>query len=275
MKSLIRFLMIIGMLIAIAGCAEKKTEVKPIRLGDLNDLDKTTVGDINMKTVKEVDLVERLAKARADYKRLLVLLNNWYLDHGYYEKAEWAAKEYADLKLVRTYPYLVEIEVQKTDLKPTDSIAKADELYEQALKLYHEGQILPLVNDKKKLKEALDKFITLIKKYPNSDKIDDAAFYAGEILKEYFNDNVQAVKYYELAMKWDPHTPQPVRFECAVIYDFRLHNREKALEMYKRVLSEEADLDRTNTSFAATRIKQLLKEKQAEESLKSKKTDKE
>ncbi len=274
MKSVIRFLMIIMIIttsVILAGCGEKKTEIKPVRLGDINDIDKTTIGDINMKTVKEVDLVERLARARADYKRLLVLLNNWYLDNGYYEKAQWAAKEYADLKLVRTYPYLVEIEVQKTNLKPTDSVAEADKLYEEALKLYHEGQILPLVNDKKKLKEALDKFIMLIKKYPNSDKIDDAAFYAAEILKEYFNDDIQAVRYYELAMKWDPHTPHPVRFQCAVIYDFRLHNREKALEMYKRVLTEEPDIDRTNTSFATTRIKQLLKEQQAEESLKTSK----
>ncbi len=269
MKSISRFLIAIAILAVISSCAEKKTEIKPVRIGDINDIDKTTIGDINLKTVKEVDLVEKLAKARADYKRLLVLLNHWYLDNGYYEKAQWAAKEYADLKLVRTYPYLVEIEIQKTDIKPTDSIASADKLYEEALKLYHEGQILPLVNDKKKLKEALDKFIMLIKKYPNSDKIDDAAFYAAEILKEYFNDDIQAVKYYELAMKWDPHTPHPVRFQCAVIYDFRLHNREKALEMYKRVLAEEPDIDRTNTSFATTRIKQLLKEQQAEESLKS------
>ncbi len=269
MKSIMRFSVIMSLALIICGCAQQKAEVKPIRLGELNDLDKTTVGDINMKTVTEVDLVERLAQARADYKRLLVLLNNWYLDHGYFEKAQWAAKEYADLKMVRTYPYLVTIEVQKTNLEPTNSIAEADELYKKALKLYHEGQILPLVNDKKKLKEALDDFITLIKKYPNSDKIDDAAFYAAEILKEYFNDNTQAVKYYELAMKWDPKTPHPVRFQCAVIYDFRLHDRAKALAMYKRVLTEEPDIDRTNTSFAAARIKQLMKEQQAEESLKS------
>ncbi len=253
----------------VFGCAQQKPEIKAIPLGELDDASQATIKKIDIKDADEVDLIEQLQGIRADYKRMLVVINRWYLEHGYFQKATWAAKEFNDLKMVHTYPYLVDISIQKANLTPKDDVVAANTLYKEALKLYHEGQIAPLINDKKKLKDALNKFIRLIKKYPSSDKIDDAAFYAAEILKEYFNDNVQAVNYYELAMKWNPKTPHPVRFQCAVIYDFRLHDRKKALALYRQVLSDEADIDRTNTSFAANRIKQLLKAQKAEQSLKN------
>lgn len=255
----------------IIGCSQKQgPKIEPIPITELEDDQKSTINEIDINKISEVDLVEKLAEARADYKKLLVILNHWYIQHGNFEKAQWAAKEYEDLKFVRTYPYLVDIEIQKADLSPKENIKEADKLYEEALKLYREGQIAPLINDKKKLKLALDKFIELIKKYPTSDKIDDAAFYAAEILKEYFDDTIQAIRYYELAMKWNPKTPHPVRFQCAVLYDFRLHNRAKALELYRKVLEEEAEIDKTNTNFAKTRIEQLLTEIESERKLKEK-----
>jgi len=255
----------LALYVALSGCAQQKGEPVPVEVGKLDDVGLSTIGKIDLANATEVDLVEKLAAVRADYKRLLKLLEQWYLDKGYYQKSRWAARELNDVLHVKTYPYLTVTDIQRTDLTPAESIPEADALYEKAKRLYEEGQILPFMNDKRKLKESLALFKQLIKTYPTSDKIDDAAFYAGELSKEYFNDNEQAVRYYELAMKWDPKTPHPVRFQCAVIYDFRLHNRAKALEMYRRVLEEEPDIDRTNTEFATTRIGQLLKEEQAQQ----------
>lgn len=250
-------LWLVAILVLAGGCADNR-EPQPIELGKLSDAHKSSIGTINLDNISDVDLVEDIAKLRADYKRLLQLLRQWYLDNGYYQKSRWAARELDDLNHVKTYPYLMISEIQQEDLKPSNSIPEADALYQQAIKLYHEGQVLPFMNDKRKLKEALALFKELIKTYPSSDKIDDAAFYAGRMSKEYFNDNEQAVHYYELAIKWAPDTPHPARYECALVYDYRLHNRAKALEMYRRVLEENADFNRSNTSFARTRITQLL-----------------
>ncbi len=236
------------------------------KLADVDEARKASLQNIDIANFSEVDRVEQLQQIRANYRLILKNLLQCYEDGGDSQKAGWARRELGDLKQVRQYPYLVEVDIQDTNLAPKDSIVEADKLYEEAYKLYKEGQILPFMNDKRKLKDSLDKFTLLIKCYPTSDKIDDAAFYAGEISKEYFNDDVQAIRYYEMAMKWDPKTPHPVRFECAVIYDFRLHDRARAMAMYQRVLKEEQEIDQTNTSFSATRLRQLLKdEEQAEE----------
>jgi TolA-binding protein len=237
-----------------------------VKLGKVDEARKASLQNIDIANFSEVDRIEQLQQIRTSYMQILKNLIQCYEDGGDSRKAGWARRELDDLIHVRQYPYLVEVDIQNTNLTPKDSIVEADKLYDEALKLFHDGKILPFMNLKRKLKEAQDKFTLLIKTYPTSDKIDDAAFYAGEISKEYFNDDVQAIRYYEMAMKWDPRTPHPVRFECAVIYDFRLHDRARAMAMYQRVLKEEADIDQTNTSFSASRLRELLKDtEQAEE----------
>ena len=108
--------------------------------------------------------------------------------------------------------------------------------------------------------EAAGVFRELIETYPNSDKIDDAAFWLGEIHKEYLKDQEQiAVQWYERSFAWDPATPHSARFQAAVVYDYRLHDRDRALELYRLVLAEETS-KRSNVDFATRRIEQLTKE---------------
>jgi hypothetical protein len=110
--------------------------------------------------------------------------------------------------------------------------------------------------------QALDVFVDLIRRYPSSNKIDDAAFWCGEIHKEYLKDQEPiAVRWYERAYTWDPDTPHPARFQAAVTYDFRLHDRARALELYRRVVDTET-ANKSNVSFAVTRIHQLTAERE-------------
>ena len=90
----------------------------------------------------------------------------------------------------------------------------------------------------------------------DTDKIDDAAFFAGEIYKEYFNDNLRAVQYYQRCWEWNPQTDHPARFQAAVVYDYRLHDRDRALELYQQVLEHEQS-NRSNVRWSVDRIKQL------------------
>jgi tetratricopeptide (TPR) repeat protein len=230
------------------------------RLGSFDESTSSSLQAIDMKSLSEPDMIEQLIQIRTSYQSILDEMKQNFAASGQKKEAEWAAQEREDLKRVRFYPYLVVVDIQDTDLSPQDSIVEADHMYEKARKLHEGAKFLPFMNNKRQLKEALDLYVQIIKQYPTSDKIDDAAFYAGEISKEYFNDDVQAVKYYEMAIKWDPKTPHPARFQAAVIYDFRMHNRSKAMSLYQEVLQKEPDIDVTNYRFAARRLSELLKE---------------
>jgi hypothetical protein len=56
----------------------------------------------------------------------------------------------------------------------------------------------------------------------------------------------------------NPNTPHPARFQAAVVYDFRRHNRDKALELYRQVMDLEEAGNVSNSKFSATRIEQLI-----------------
>ena len=100
-------------------------------------------------------------------------------------------------------------------------------------------------------------FRQMIKQYPSSDKIDDAAFFCGEIHKEYLpGQELIAVRWYERAFEWNSETPHPARFQAAMVYDYRLHDRDRALELYHATLESEAD-DASNVRFATRRIREL------------------
>jgi Tfp pilus assembly protein PilF len=94
--------------------------------------------------------------------------------------------------------------------------------------------------------------------YPESDKIDDAAFQLGEIHKDYLpKQEALAVTWYERAWTWNPQTPYPARYNAAVVCDYRLNDRDKALELYRQVLAEETDVSKLNRRFAMRRIETL------------------
>ncbi len=223
------------------------------------------VPNIQIADRTEVDLVEELLLHRAMYARLLQALATYYTDHGNDIKAVWARTELNDLRrYVKPYRYIMDAEVPVATLRPLESIADADKLYDEAIALTRKGgHGVAIFYNEGTMKQALAKFRSLIDTYPTSDKIDDAAFWIGKIHKEYFQekDNTLAIAWYQRAIDWNPQTPNAARFEIATVYDYRLHERENALQWYQRVIDEEADLDATNTAFAYTRIRQLTAEK--------------
>ncbi len=212
----------------------------------------------------EVELVEEMATARAAYRGYLEALVEFYARKGMYDKRKWAEKELKELNEVPQYVYLMIDDLPDPAVyRPVDTVPDANQLYRDALE-YYKHLPLPLMYDKDKMRIALEKFRKIIREHPNSDKVDDSYFYAGEILKEYFNENLQAVEYYERAYTIDPKTPHPARFQRAVVLDFRLHQRDKALAAYRDVLQHEANRgtfwSKSNADFSASRIKQLTGE---------------
>ena len=216
------------------------------------------IEDISIVDANEVDLVEEVLTHRANYHRSLHALCKYYESHGYATKRSWAEFELDGLKGVKPFRYIADSEVPASALRPTDRIRAADKMFERGLALLRKGgHGVPAVFRQRAMIEAVEIFRDIVIRHPSSDKIDDAAFYAGEIHKEYFKGQEEiAVKWYERAWTWDPNTPHPARFQAAITYDYRLHDRDRALELYHAVVNRETG-DRSNVRFAMRRIHEL------------------
>jgi tetratricopeptide (TPR) repeat protein len=208
----------------------------------------------------EAELIEQVAANRQAYRQGLVSLIDYYGRTGNNLKLEWARKELAALETMPRYNYIIEATVAGPDLKASAIVAEADELYARASELQREGERLVIAKDDELLRLALDKYNQLIRKYPTSDKIDDAAFKAAGIY-EYFRDYTIALLYYQRAFQWDAATPYPARFKAAYILDSRMHRRAEALELYLQALQTEGKDARYSTlkDYAQNRVEELSK----------------
>ncbi len=214
--------------------------------------------DMSIADAREVDLVEAVVSQRAGYKENLEQLRDYYAAHGYAAKHSWAAFELSGLRTVKAFRYLIDAEVPSDLLRANESISEADALYERGLELMRRGgHGVPAIYRQDRMIEAAEVYRELIQKYPSSDKIDDAAFLCGEIHKEYLPGQERiAVRWYERAWTWNPQTPHAARFQAAVVYDYRLHDRDRALELYQAVLKDEVG-EKSNVRFATRRIHEL------------------
>jgi len=210
--------------------------------------------DADLTGLGEVGLVEEVARTRKAYGRALAALRHYYLGRGAVHKIEWATAEVGAFEKIPKVQYLIVAELAGPDLKPAQSLEAADQLYTEGLD-YKDYPAFP-PGKKDYLKIALEKFQTIIEKYPQSDKIDDAAFRMGEIYGGwYFNDFARAVQSYQRCWQWNPKSEHPALFNAAKIYDEKLKNRPKAVELYNRVIAETSDEAKINE--AVTRLKAL------------------
>lgn len=140
-----------------------------------------------------------------------------------------------------------------------ERIAEADALLAEAIALTKGAAV-----DDSAARAAMQKYLTLIREYPQSDKVDDACFYAGEVLKEFLNQDAAAAEFYRLAYQTNPRTPHPAHFQRAVVLDYRLHRRAEAMVEYEAAIAIEAGLGaawaRSNADFARIRLDQLQSE---------------
>jgi len=213
----------------------------------------------SIDTADERLLVEYTVAARNDYKIALSELYQFYLEKDRELKAEVVKRTAERLDFVRTYGYLAGAEIPPGDLAPVEVIPEADAMFTKATKLHFWGKLIPLLPDYRKQREALNLLTQLVRKYPKSTKIAFSAFYIGEIYKEYFNENLRAVRWYERAWTWDPTITKPARFQAAAVLDLRLNEKAKAVELYRQVIEKE-QFNQSNVRFARERIQLLTQE---------------
>ncbi|MHC4519832.1 MAG: tetratricopeptide repeat protein [Planctomycetota bacterium] len=209
-----------------------------------------------VNSADEIDLVEQMATHRVAYRRSLQLLTEHYRAGGDNKKLAWAEEELRALDRMPQYGYITAAEVLPADLEASTRVAAADELFADARETQRQAEPIGILKDQEGLRVALRKYNQLVQQYPNSDKIDDAAYQAAGIY-EYFNDYETALLYYKRSYQWEPNTPHPARFRAASLLDKKLRRRDEALELYQEaVLREGPDFEEWRV-YGEKRIREL------------------
>jgi tetratricopeptide (TPR) repeat protein len=205
----------------------------------------------------EADIIEQMAADRQAYRNSLASLVDYYRNSGNSMKLTWAEKELNALDDMPQYTYIVEAVVAGADLRATDRIADAELMYRDAWQTERDARRLVVVVDDDLLRLALDKYNNLIRSFPTSDKIDDAAYRAAGIL-EHYRDYTLALMYYQRTYQWDPETSYPARYKAAYILDTRMGRNAEALELYQEFVKTPG-VDAQLKVFAEARIRELTK----------------
>lgn len=201
-------------------------------------------------------LVEYVVSARKEYTGALGALLGYYQSAGETFRASVVRNMQQRFDPIRTYMYFLHAEVPGQDLRPMAVIPAADKLFAEALGLHRSGRILPAVTDYPKQRQALVLFRRLVDQYPTSNTLAEAAYYIGEIYKEYFREYVRAVHWYRRAWQWDPNILLPARFQAATVYDFHLQNKAQAVACYRGAIEHE-QFRWNNARYARQRIEEL------------------
>ncbi|MFA6185682.1 MAG: hypothetical protein WC770_00515 [Phycisphaerae bacterium] len=224
---------------------------------------------MNPSAQTEVALAEEVLAKRAAYRKELEKLQSFYEQAGNQLKLEWVQKELKWLNAAPRYRYILQAEVAGDTLISTVNIPQATTLYNEGMELYNKAFLSPVLfgppksvifgASKKKLMLALNKFNDLIKEYPTSDKIDEAAYMCGKI-HEYHKDYSIAVLYYKRCFQWNPDTSLAPRYKAAKLLDYQLRERGEALKLYRDSLIKEVPTHESYRDEIQTRINALSAE---------------
>ena len=216
----------------------------------------------DLSDVSEIDLVEKLAKTRTEYQASLEILEDYYARTGNSRKLAWSRKELSSLTRGPQYNYVEDV-IPGPELKARMADPEATALFLDAQQNQRDSGLIPVVGipmpyakSTNLLRLALEQYTRLIKRYPASDKIDDAAFQAGYI-QEHFKEYDIALTYYQRAYQWDSMTPHPARFRAAYLLDNYLHRKDEALQMYQEAMPLEGVRYFKWQEYAVTRMQAL------------------
>lgn len=187
----------------------------------------------------DLELVERLLIARRDYQKTLEMLRNHYLKAEDPERAKWAEDELIHFHRIPKHAYKLELDVPPPTLKPSVNIPEANKLYTQAMKYKGHGWGNDYIDNQRRAEILFQQILT---QYPQSNKISDVAFQLGDIYEsKAYRQYRRSASYYERCFQWNPTTHFDARMRAARIYDRQLHQRDRAIELYRDIKTHETD----------------------------------
>ncbi len=188
----------------------------------------------------DIEKVERVLAARREYQVALEQLRSHYLAAGDLERARWAEEELVQYHRIAKHAYRLDLDVPPPGLVAAYNIPEANELYRRAMTYKDKGWGGTEYIDNQRRAELL--FQQILTSYPQSDKIDDAAYQLGDIYESRaYRQYRRAAQYYERCFQWNPNTQFDARIRAARLYDKYLQERSRAAELYRDVTTHETD----------------------------------
>ncbi|MCK4851033.1 MAG: hypothetical protein KAT11_06770 [Phycisphaerae bacterium] len=193
---------------------------------------------VNTEALGQSDIVESLVGYRQAYRKSLEALVG--VLKGAKDVKQWmlAERELRELISVNKYMYLRDADTPGVELRAKEKIDAAEKLYAQAMELKKHSKGFRV--RRYETQAAMEGFRRLIRGYPSSDRIDDAAYQIGELCRDNLKDYQRAIRWYECVVAWNADTQLQANLRIAQIYDKRLVNRLTALDYYRRALEIEA-----------------------------------
>lgn len=187
----------------------------------------------------DLELVERLIMARREYQKTLEQLRIHYRNVGDKEREKWAEEELRQYHRIPKNAFSLLLELPPTNLQAHTNVPEANQLFTRAMTYKDKGWGVDYIDNQRR-SEIL--FQELLTKYPQSDKISDAAYMLGDIYEsKAYKQYRRAAGYFERCFQWNPKTTFDARLRAARIYDRNLQERGRAQELYREITTHETD----------------------------------
>ncbi len=184
-------------------------------------------------------LVERLMNARKEYQETLEAMRAYYIAVGDLERARWAEDELLQYHRITKQAFRLDQVVPPANLKAEHNIPEANNMLLQARLYKDKGWGQDYTDNQRRAELLLD---TLLVKYPQSDKISQAAYLLGDIYEgRTYKQYARAALFFERCYQWNPKTQLDARLRAARLYEKALNERVKAIEIYREITTHESD----------------------------------
>jgi tetratricopeptide (TPR) repeat protein len=204
----------------------------------------------------EVEMVEAVLKARKDYWTSLDKLRQHYVATNEIEKGRWVEEELKSYHRIMKYSYRLDVkDVPPPTLQPKQNITEANNLFRRAVDYKARKATGDEWIDNQRRAEIL--LQAILEKFPESDKIAEAAYHLADIY-EHYRPRPQfdrAAAYYERSFQWNKASATDARLRAARIYDRQLKSLDKAKELYKAVMNH--DTNPARVEEAEKRLKEM------------------
>lgn len=202
---------------------------------------------------RELTMVENLAAAREAYRKSLEAVVSFYETTGESYKLKLARKELAALNRIPKKDFGTVAEALD-EAKATQDIPEANRLLEDA---QHYEKLSQGADRKLNRGLALERCLDLMRRFPESDRIDDAAYLAGSIYEQELKDYRKAMVYYEKCYQWNPATTTNARIQAARMA-LKLRDYTKTRPLYEEALKNSPDpADREKASIRLSILKAM------------------
>ena len=186
----------------------------------------------------DLELVQKLIALRRDYQKTLEQLHTHYKQAQDKERERWAEEELLSFHRIPKHAFILDLDVPPPNLNGSQNVIEANKIFMWAMKFKDHGFGTEYIDNQRRAEVLLQDILT---RYPHSDKISDVAFMLGDLYEsKAYRQYYRAVEYYQRCYQWNPKTSHEARIRAARLYDQKLNNKPKAIELYRDVMTYES-----------------------------------